>query len=65
MENSLITSLKMKDAITFQHISGAQKHLFKSDENYVHTETCEQIFLAAFCTIANNWKQPICPSVGK
>lgn len=65
MENSLIASLKIKYAVTFQHSSGAYKDLFNRDENYVQTETCEQIFSAAFCTIANNWKQPRCLSLGK
>lgn len=44
---------------------GSSNHSFKGVEIYVYTRTCTRMFIAALFVIAQTWKTPRCPSVGK
>lgn len=37
----------------------------KELEIYAHTKACTSIFITILFTIAQNWKQPKCPSLGE
>lgn len=38
---------------------------YKFNSECIHTNACTQMFTADLCTIAQNWKQPNCPSAGQ
>ena len=41
-----------------------RRHLSPRDENLMSTQkTCTRLFMAAVFVIAENWKQPTCPSI--
>lgn len=60
----MAVSYKTKYELTIQPNNCTFRHLSQRNKNlYSHEHT--QMFIAALIFIAKNWKQSVCPSVGK
>ena len=53
---------KIKYMCTTWSSNHAPSYLFNELKTYVHIKACTLMFTTALLTIANNWKQPKCPS---
>ena len=58
LENSLAVSNKTKHNFIVWFSNRAPWYLPKWVENYIHTKTCTQMFIAALFAFAKTWKQP-------
>lgn len=65
LEDSLTGYYKMKHSLTIGSSNHTPRYHPTNLKIYVHTKTRTQMFRAPLFIIANNWKQPRCPSVGE
>ena len=63
-EDSLAVPQKTKHTLT--DLAIMLLHVYPKElKTYIHTRTCEQMFIAALFIIAETWKQSKGPSVGE